>query len=43
VYYAENFKYFCCGINKRDGDDDFSIAILQEIFNDANELNILKN
>jgi hypothetical protein len=43
MYYAKNFEYFCCGVNKCDRDDDFSIAILQETFNDSNELKILKN
>jgi hypothetical protein len=43
VYYAENFEYFCCVENKCGRDDKFSIATLQEIFNDSNKLKILKN
>jgi hypothetical protein len=42
VYYAENFEIFCCEVSELDRDDASSIATLQEIFNDYNELKVLK-
>jgi hypothetical protein len=42
VYYAENFEIFCSVANEFDGDDATSIATLQDIFQDSNELKVLK-
>jgi hypothetical protein len=42
VYYAENFKIFCSVVNEFDGDDASSITILQDIFQDSNELKVLR-
>jgi hypothetical protein len=42
VYYTENFEIFCSVINVFDGDDATSITILQDIFQDSNELMVLK-
>jgi hypothetical protein len=42
VYYAENFEIFCSVVNEFDGDDASSITILQDIFQDSNELKVLR-
>jgi myo-inositol-1-phosphate synthase len=42
VYYAENLKIFCSVVNEFDGDDASSITLLQDIFQDSNELKVLK-
>jgi hypothetical protein len=42
VYYAENFEIFCSVVNEFDGDYASSITILQDIFQDSNELKVLR-
>jgi hypothetical protein len=42
VYYAENFEIFCSVVNEFDGGDASSVTILQDIFQDSNELKVLK-
>jgi hypothetical protein len=42
VYYAEIFEEFCSVVREPDKGDAFSIAIVQEIFVDADELKVLK-
>jgi hypothetical protein len=42
VYYAENFKIFCSVVNEFDGDDTSSITVLQDTFQDSNELKALR-
>jgi hypothetical protein len=41
-YYAENFESFCSVISEFDRDDASSITILQDIFQDSDELKVLK-
>jgi hypothetical protein len=43
VYYAENFKIFCSVVNELERDDASSVALLQDIFKDSNELRVLKS
>jgi hypothetical protein len=42
VHYAENFKIFCSVVNEFDGDDASSIIVLQDTFQDSNELKVLR-
>jgi hypothetical protein len=43
LYYAENFEILCSVVNEFHGDDASSITISQDIFQDSNELKVLKN
>jgi hypothetical protein len=40
--YAENFDIFCSVVNEFDGEDASSITMLQDIFQDSNELKMLE-
>jgi hypothetical protein len=42
AYYSENFEIFCSVVNYFDGNDAYSITILQDIFQDSNELKVLR-
>jgi hypothetical protein len=42
AYYAENFEIFCSVVNEFDGDNTSSIIIVQDIFQDSNELKVLR-
>jgi hypothetical protein len=42
VYYAENFELFYSVVSDLDRDDASCIAMLQEMFNDSNVVNVLK-
>jgi hypothetical protein len=42
VYYAENFEIFCSVLNEFGGDDASLVTILQDIFQDSNDLKLLR-
>jgi hypothetical protein len=42
LYYAENFELFYSVVSDLDKDDASCIAMLQEMFNDSNEVKVLK-
>jgi hypothetical protein len=42
VYYAGNFEIFCSVLNEFGGDDAYLVTILQDIFQDSNDLKLLR-
>jgi hypothetical protein len=43
VYYAESFESSCSVVNVLERNNTFSIAIVQEIFNESNEFEGAEN